>query len=322
MNHVINYIKETIGVDVKLEDQEVSDIGKLPLFLQKGFEFKACVINNKRVIFVKPINEGILTPEQLKTHSQSMENVFGCPVVFLFDKLEAYQRSRLIKRKLAFIVRDKQMYIPSLFLDLKEIQRPKPRRSEHISPATQFIVIYHLWKESLEGKSFSEVAELLSYSKMTISRSLKELVKIGVCEQSHSKEKYFFFTGDKTEIWSKSIEKAKSPVKREVWLEELRSNTELPISGINALSKYSMLSGDTYDSFAISSESYKQLQREGKIIGEDESYGQIKLEIWAYNPKALVQNNVVDPFSLYLTLKDDPDERVQMSLNKMLDKVL
>ncbi|MCT4580045.1 MAG: hypothetical protein N4A35_01395 [Flavobacteriales bacterium] len=322
MNYVFDYIREAIGINVIVDNQVLSHRNKLPLFLEKGFEFKGCMINGKRVVFAKPHDEDIPTPEQLKIHSQSMEGVFNCPIVFVLDNIEAYKRARLIKRRVAFVVRDKQMYIPSLFIDLSEIQRPKSRQSEFISPSTQFILVYHLWKESLEGMSFSEVADLLSYSKMTISRSVKELVEMGVCKQTHTKEKFLYFTGDKQEIWNRSIEKAKSPIKKEIWIEELQPTEELPVSGINALSKYSMLSQDRHDVYAISSEGYKQLKREQKIIGENHKYGHIKLEIWGYDPKSLSQNNIVDPFSLYLALKDDPYERVEISLNEMMDRLL
>jgi len=322
MKYVLAYIKNTIGIEIYTDNKPISDIGKLPLFIQKGFEFLQVVINNQRLIFAKPLDEAISTPEQLKTQSQLMESVFGCPVVFVFDKLESYQRGRLIKRRLAFIVRDKQMYIPSLFLDLSEIQRPKSRQSEYVSPSTQFILIYHLWKASLEGKSFTEIAELLSYSKMTISRSVKELIEIGVCQHTHTKEKYLYFIGDKRDLWEKSIEKMKSPVKKQVWIEELKTNKELSVSGINALSKYSMLSGDEYKSYALSSLTYKQFKREHKIIGENERFGNMKLEIWAYDPIILSKDYLVDPFSLYLSLKDDPDERVHISLNEMMSKTL
>ena len=83
-----------------------------------------------------------------------------------------------------------------------------------------------------------------------------------------------------------------------------------------------MLSADKYKSFAMSSETYKEFKREHKIIGEDERFGNIKLEIWAYDPITLSKDYLVDPFSLYLSLKNDPDERVHISLNEMMSKEL
>ena len=89
MKYALDYIKNTIGVEIDTDNRPIPDIGKLPLFLQKGFEFLQVVINNQRLLFAKPLDEEISTPEQLKTQSQLMESVFGCPVVFVFDKLES-----------------------------------------------------------------------------------------------------------------------------------------------------------------------------------------------------------------------------------------
>ena len=48
----------------------------------------------------------------------------------------------------------------------------------------------------------------------------------------------------------------------------------------------------------------------------------MKLEIWAYDPVILSKDHLVDPFSLYLLLKGDPDERVHISVNEMMSKKL
>ena len=43
----------------------------------------------------------------------------------------------------------------------------------------------------------------------------------------------------------------------------------------------------------------------------------VLLQLWIYSP-ALFGNNTVDPLSLYLSLKDDPDERVQIALDELM----
>ena len=45
------------------------------------------------------------------------------------------------------------------------------------------------------------------------------------------------------------------------------------------------------------------------------------LELWNYAP-AVIGGDGIDPFSLYLTLKDDPDDRVQIALETMLKEFL
>ena len=46
----------------------------------------------------------------------------------------------------------------------------------------------------------------------------------------------------------------------------------------------------------------------------------MELEIWSYDPIRLaVGKQIVDPFSLYLSMQDDEDERTQMELENMLE---
>jgi hypothetical protein len=49
--------------------------------------------------------------------------------------------------------------------------------------------------------------------------------------------------------------------------------------------------------------------------------------VWKYNPMVLVDElpndrPVVDPLSLYLSVKDSTDERLEMALDKILEKFI
>ena len=48
---------------------------------------------------------------------------------------------------------------------------------------------------------------------------------------------------------------------------------------------------------------------------------QSKVEIWRYNPSVLSLKDSVDELSLYLTLKNDKDERVEEAVEKLLENV-
>jgi hypothetical protein len=46
-----------------------------------------------------------------------------------------------------------------------------------------------------------------------------------------------------------------------------------------------------------------------------------ELEVWSYSPKLLADKGVFDRFSLFLSTKEDNDERVQSALESMMAKV-
>jgi hypothetical protein len=44
----------------------------------------------------------------------------------------------------------------------------------------------------------------------------------------------------------------------------------------------------------------------------------LEVEVWSYDPGPLADQGAVDPLSLYLSLKDNKDERVEAALEGML----
>jgi len=46
-----------------------------------------------------------------------------------------------------------------------------------------------------------------------------------------------------------------------------------------------------------------------------------QLEIWSYSPAIFAEKGVADRFSLYLSLKKNDDERVELALEEMMEQV-
>ena len=89
------------------------------------------------------------------------------------------------------------------------------------------------------------------------------------------------------------------------------------ISGVNALSEYSMLNKEKNDTYAIAKEEARRLQ-----IRTDKEYGETRIEIWRYNPCFFSKNGIVDKLSLFLAMKDMDDERIQIELETMINNMI
>ena len=46
-----------------------------------------------------------------------------------------------------------------------------------------------------------------------------------------------------------------------------------------------------------------------------------ELEIWHYDPDLFAKKGCVDPYSLYLSLKETEDERVEAALEELMEKI-
>lgn len=86
------------------------------------------------------------------------------------------------------------------------------------------------------------------------------------------------------------------------------------ISGVNALASYTMLNEESRQCWAITKKELKNLN-----VVTDEQFGENEIQVWKYNPKMLSTEGVVDKLSLYLSLKDNEDERIQIELERLIN---
>ena len=89
---------------------------------------------------------------------------------------------------------------------------------------------------------------------------------------------------------------------------------------MNALAYYSDINEDVIEYYAAKP-GYPSLIGgvNLKITGPLE--GNICIEEWKYNPSLLTQTEFVDPLSLYLCFRNKPDERIEMALEQIIDKL-
>ena len=83
-------------------------------------------------------------------------------------------------------------------------------------------------------------------------------------------------------------------------------------AGYLELSEYSMLSAPRTNVYAVSNLPAEYI---AEMTDADQ---EIQIEQWIYDPSLFGKNGSVDPISFYLSLRDDPDERVQEALEDMV----
>ena len=72
----------------------------------------------------------------------------------------------------------------------------------------------------------------------------------------------------------------------------------------------------------MSKEEFAVLQKKNGIRKVENAFdARFELEIWHYIPSLLNdKNEVVDTLSLFLSLREEPDERVQVALKELMEK--
>ena len=174
-----------------------------------------------------------------------------------------------------------------------------------------------------EDRTPAWLARELEYTVMTVTRAFKEINAISSQDLCSKKRGWLprFKEGPKV-VWEKYIGFMRSPVKRRLFA-HYPDGVKGIQAGLTALAYYTSLSSPPIPVYAVSWEEWTQIKR-SKGFNEIPVLEPncVELEIWHYSPHLNIDGpRIVDRLSLFLSLKDDPDERVQSSLEKMLEDI-
>ena len=168
MKGLKRYINETLGINIEVKDINPNKLNKLPFFITNSYKFKRIRLYGRNVILMFVSIE--FTVDKVNKHLALIKDAFDTIVVAILNPVEAYIRSRLVEKKVPFIIPGKQMYMPDLLIDFKEFA-VKSEMPANMQPAAQCLLLYHIQVESIEEINFKTISEKLHYSQMTITRA-------------------------------------------------------------------------------------------------------------------------------------------------------
>lgn len=257
------------------------------------------------------------SPMRLSKRRMTLERAFQKTVVFVFDNLLFYERERLIQRDVYFIVSGKYAFLPFLLINALEPDTPY-RSTSSLLPPAQFLLLWHLQKGSLNGKSMNEIVSMTRMSQPSVSRALMQLESCSLVhlEKNPNRTKTVMFSDLGKALWDKAVSHLISPI-IQTWYCNKLETAKWPKGGISALSHYSLLAPDLEETVVMTREQFKA-ERES-IDGLNRFDGDVIIEVWKYAP--LVTDGYVDKLSLFLTLKDDTDPRVEKELENIMNQI-
>ena len=318
MNNIKEYIYETLGVRIEIKDVSPNKLKGLPFFMVNTYKFKKTTFFDRDVILMVVQDE--FTADKIRKHLDLAQEAFNVIVIAVIEPIEAYNRLRLVEKKVPFIIPGKQMYIPHLLIDFKEYATTKSEIPTIMQPAAQCLLLYHMQVESLEGINFKGISEKLNYNPMTITRAAYFLHNAGICKLEGTKEKYLRFEKNNRELWNETESMMMNPVKRSSYYTGWVSGENEYKTNINALAHYSDLNDEAVEYYAVRSGFLKFI--EGANLKKINSYeGNIFIEEWLYDPSLLTKDKFVDPLSLYLCFRDNQDERIEMALEQIIENI-
>ena len=309
-NNIMNCM---LGISLNLVEVPRSELKGVTIDDLARFIFYKVYLQNIPVVVLEPRSGVNVTPLQCSRMSLRLSKVLGCAIAFKFAKLEYYERMRFLQKNVYFITDDDNIYLPNIVL---VSQSPK-KVAKKLSRAAQYLILHHLQKDNLEGKSISEIAELVPYSYVSVAKAVEVLedLQLCECEKDNARNKRLYFPKYGSEYWDYVRNYLVSPILKVFYCDAIL-NKQCPKAGISALAEYSNLAPDNQKTVAVYDSDFKSLRFEGL----NDFDGFIEVQVWKY-PPIVLGNGVVDKLSLYLSLEGNKDPRVEKENNNMFEGV-
>ncbi len=331
MQNVKEYISEVLATNPSVKSVQKVSLGRLPLYIREIYRLYDARIYDWPLVLAEPKENARVGNNQIEKHLELVSKALNRKVVLVSGQMSAINRHRLIEKGISFIVPGKQLFMPDMFLDLRESFAGAVNRKnkDKLLPSAQYILLYHLQHShdqvQLSDLSFKVMAAKLNYTPMTITKAVNDLKSHALCRVEGTKEKYIRFEQERPKLWETALPYLVNPVLKQVYVDK-RPVVPLLQSNVSALPEYSDMNPDRQQHYAIEKAMYYELQKKGALVNENPEEGRYCIEVWKYDParlaKGITGGGNVDPLSLYLSLKDSQDERIEMALEQIVKKYI
>lgn len=322
INGLISYLKNTLHISVSISDSKLDYAKSLPFAIKSNYDIHNLKIHNISIALLSTNEDDI---GSIKKHLNLFEQSLSIPVVLHIEHISSSTKKYLIENGIPF-VSEESIYLPQLlihFNDFKEYY--KKVRSKKLSKLAQTILISLIINRQHEI-DINSSATMFDVTKMSTSRALNELVdfKYLNVETLGRKKEYFLKQSIGIE---KLFMELKDPVVDRIYIksEDLNYFDEKVVASYSALTKYSNIINNQ-PIYAIEKEHFnKLLKKDNPITIYDKGYDNnlIQLELWRYRAQ-IADNDIADPISLYMSLKDKidiHDSRSNDAMNELYTKI-
>lgn len=316
------YVRSTFGLRLDLEPITPMN---LPHFLLDRYRLWQGTLLGQPMLLAawKNWRPGMGFTTDFQKHRELLRRELGIQlVVLLLKHAPAAIRRQMVERRIGFLSPGNQLYIPEALIDLRERGvRAAPQPVDQITPTAQLVLLATLLGEPLNDANLTALAQRLHVAIMSMSRAVDELEALQLAKArlvGRQRRLHLLLQG--RDLWERVRDRLQSPVRKVRRVRGALDDQLAPRAGESALAHYTMLAAPRIERRAIAAVRWRQLaprleDAAASALDEDVT----ELETWSYDPAALARGGVVDPLSLYLTVRHEPDERVAQAAEKLLE---
>lgn len=301
--------------------------GSLPGYLKQRYEPCLATLAGQRWLVAFLRQTDAPAPLQLRKQLDQLATTVDPTVAgtcLVAEHLPPYLRSRLVELRQPFVVPGKQLFWPAIG-SAETIQRPqrlRPRPVEMLGPVAQQLLIALLLRRLLPPITISTAAEALGCTQASVSQAVKALEGSElVHSQLHGRERAVALAHPGNVVWQRAQPLLRTTVRQRVRIHQADLPPAVDMrAGESALAALSDLAEPTEPVYAMASRHWPKGADAPEAIPTPDA-GTCVVELWRYPPQATGAQDIVDPLSLSLSLRDSQDERVQMALDGLLEQI-
>ena len=152
-NKIEEYLKDLLGQDLAVKPVHKKEMHGLPLYLTKAYAPYELVLFEKRIVVLQTKTEANESPGRIAKDLSKIRKHFDRDVAIVFENLASWERKRLIEKQVPFIVPGLQLYLPMLFMDLREyFPRRVASSQEYLSRPTQYALLREVPNQARKAK--------------------------------------------------------------------------------------------------------------------------------------------------------------------------
>jgi hypothetical protein len=301
---------------------ECSDVCGYDLFSQfpasVSLRYDACMLTifgMPRIAFEPKVQE---SPDELVSVYRKLAAVVH-PIAVL-DFADSEYSEYLRKSKVNYIVPGRQMYVPPYAVLVPPNAYEWTEKAflrDFLSPCAQLVFLRTLLFHAKEGNvSYAALQKELSINCVYLTRACQELEyhRLAALDKV-GRNRFICLPQERHLLWRSAEKCLRTPVLKRI---RYTGNVSNPVTaGYSALSELSDLAPENERIFAMAQSEFRTLEAR-KI----KKYNGVQIEVWRYDPRLLAIEGRVDPLSLYLSLRDSPDARINIAIESLLENVL
>jgi hypothetical protein len=326
MNELANQFEQYLAgiTQERLDASPLPERKRLPHFLQQLYSLYRLRIGPRTYLGILLRDQKQFKPSSFVKHLRQLplDEIEG--YCLIARALPVYVRKKLIENGIPFVVPGSQLFWPALGVVIQQrgSWRQPLAKTAQLSPATQVVILHALTGHIDEVVTPKTLAERLGYTAMTMTRALDEIEANGLGRVTkEGRERRLFFSGGRKTLWEQARPFLRNPIRDAVRLMEPDVPVEFRLlAGESALAARTILGYPPTPAYAVGREAWKVIRENGVEVVPVEEPGTCTLQIWRYNPALFAADGSVDIFSLYLSLQNERDERVESSLDEMMER--